>query len=153
MAAETIGHELQAARLDLGMTIDDLQQQTRIQRRYLLAIEDGRFEVLPGPFYIQAFIKQYADAVGLNGNILLRQHQDEIPKNQVVVNRKVRRPLHQQSLIQQVSPLSRVEQEDDILSNVTDRRTRRFLQIFPVAALFGMVMIILLSIVIAMFFY
>lgn len=153
MAAETIGHELQSARLDLGMTIDDLQQQTRIQRRYLLAIEDGRFEVLPGPFYIQAFIKQYADAVGLNGNILLRQHQDEIPKNQVVVNRKVRRPLHQQSLIQQVSPLSRVEQEDDILSNVTDRRTRRFLQIFPVAALFGMVMIILLSIVIAMFFY
>lgn len=153
MAAETIGHELQAARLDLGMTIDDLQQQTRIQRRYLLAIEDGRFEVLPDPFYIQAFIKQYADAVGLNGNILLRQHQDEIPKNQVVVNRKVRRPLHQQSLIQQVSPLSRVEQEDDILSNVTDRRTRRFLQIFPVAALFGMVMIILLSIVIAMFFY
>ena len=91
--------------------------------------------------------------MGLNGNILLRQHQDEIPKNQVVVNRKVRRPLHQQSLIQQVSPLSRVEQEDDILSNVTDRRTRRFLQIFPVAALFGMVMIILLSIVIAMFFY
>lgn len=153
MAAEAIGHELQSARLELGMTIDDLQQQTRIQRRYLLAIEDGRFEVLPGPFYIQAFIKQYADAVGLNGNILLRQHQDEIPKNQVVVNRKVRRPLHQQSLIQQVSPLSRVGQEDDILSNVTDRRTRRLLQIFPVAALFGIVMIILLSIVIAMFLY
>jgi len=153
MVAETIGQELQTARLGLRMTIDDLQQQTRIQRRYLLAIEDGRFEVLPGPFYIQAFIKQYADAVGLNGNALLRQHQDEIPKNQVVVNRKARRPLRQQSLIQQVSPLSRVDQENDILSNVTDRRTRRFLQVFPVAALFGIVVVIMLSIIIAMFLY
>ncbi|EJF00952.1 helix-turn-helix domain-containing protein [Liquorilactobacillus mali] len=61
-----IGKSLQAARIEKGYTLDDLQQITKIQKRYLIAIEDERFEALPGDFYVKAFIKQYAECVDVD---------------------------------------------------------------------------------------
>ena len=75
----TIGARLKAARTDKGLTIDDLQQITKIQKRYLIAIEDEQFDKLPGDFYVRAFIKQYADTVDLDGNALLEEYSDELP--------------------------------------------------------------------------
>lgn len=75
-----IGKKLQKARQAKGYTLDDLQQITKIQKRYLIAIEDEKFDELPGDFYVRAFIKQYADTVGLNGNDLLRDYDDDLPK-------------------------------------------------------------------------
>ncbi|KRN31527.1 helix-turn-helix domain-containing protein [Liquorilactobacillus mali] len=61
-----IGKSLQAARIEKGYTLDDLQQITKIQKRYLIAIEDERFDALPGDFYVKAFIKQYAECVDVD---------------------------------------------------------------------------------------
>lgn len=69
-----IGEILKEARIEKGYTLDDLQQTTKIQKRYLEAIEDGNTEILPGRFYARAFVKQYADIVGLNGEELLEEH-------------------------------------------------------------------------------
>lgn len=74
-----VGEKLKEARKAKGYTLDDLQQMTKIQKRYLIAVEEGNLEVLPGNFYARAFIKQYADTVGLDGEQLLRDHSD-IPK-------------------------------------------------------------------------
>ncbi|MGX7419675.1 helix-turn-helix domain-containing protein [Carnobacterium gallinarum] len=74
-----IGIKLQEARKAKGYTLDDLQQMTKIQKRYLIAIEEGNFDVMPGKFYARAFIKQYADTVGLNGDQLLEQYTDAVP--------------------------------------------------------------------------
>lgn len=76
----TIGQKLQEARSEKGLTIDDVQQATKIQRRYLIAIEDGHFEELPGDFYVRAFIKQYAQTVGLDGDELLKDYNDQLPQ-------------------------------------------------------------------------
>ncbi|GAB6092431.1 helix-turn-helix domain-containing protein [Furfurilactobacillus curtus] len=76
----TIGQKLQEARSEKGLTIDDVQQATKIQRRYLIAIEDGQFDELPGDFYVRAFIKQYAQTVGLDGDELLRDYNDQLPQ-------------------------------------------------------------------------
>lgn len=74
-----IGEKLQEARKAKGYTLDDLQQMTKIQKRYLIAIEEGNYSVMPGKFYARAFIKQYADTVGLNGDQLLEDYTDTVP--------------------------------------------------------------------------
>lgn len=77
-----IGERLKEARETKGLSLDSLQEETKIQKRYLTAIEQGKFEVLPGTFYARAFIKEYALAVGLDPNSLLEEHRDEIPSSQ-----------------------------------------------------------------------
>ncbi|SFH77488.1 helix-turn-helix domain-containing protein [Pisciglobus halotolerans] len=74
-----VGERLKEARKAKGFTLDDLQQKTKIQKRYLIAIEEGNFDVMPGKFYARAFIKQYADTVGLNGDQLLEEYNDTVP--------------------------------------------------------------------------
>ncbi|MFC6181015.1 helix-turn-helix domain-containing protein [Lactiplantibacillus daowaiensis] len=85
-AKSSIGARLKAARTAKGLTIDDLQQITKIQKRYLIAIEDEQFDKLPGDFYVRAFIKQYADTVDLDGNALLKEYSDELPTSHAEVN-------------------------------------------------------------------
>ncbi|WP_251575915.1 helix-turn-helix domain-containing protein [Limosilactobacillus agrestimuris] len=75
-----IGKKLRDARQAKGYTLDDLQQLTKIQKRYLIAIEDEKFDELPGDFYVRAFIKQYADTVGLDGNELLKEFNEQLPQ-------------------------------------------------------------------------
>lgn len=75
-----VGEKLKEARKAKGYTLDDLQQMTKIQKRYLIAVEEGNLDVLPGKFYARAFIKQYADTVGLNGEELLKEHTEYIPE-------------------------------------------------------------------------
>ncbi|WP_390409606.1 helix-turn-helix domain-containing protein [Lacticaseibacillus jixiensis] len=79
---DEIGQKLRTARIEKGYTLDDLQQITKIQKRYLIAIEEGNFDALPGDFYVRAFIKQYADTVGIDSDALLTQFQQEIPDTQ-----------------------------------------------------------------------
>ena len=69
-----IGQELQNARLDKGLSLDDIQQSTKIQKRYLAAIENGQFDQLPGAFYESAFVRQYASAVGLDVTEFMQNH-------------------------------------------------------------------------------
>ncbi|MDR3189835.1 MAG: DUF4115 domain-containing protein [Lactobacillaceae bacterium] len=77
--SRAIGEELQAARLDKGLSLDDIQATTKIQKRYLAAIENGQFDQLPGAFYERAFTRQYAAAVGIDADSFLKVH-NEIPQ-------------------------------------------------------------------------
>nr|WP_153580114.1 MULTISPECIES: RodZ domain-containing protein [Bacillus cereus group] len=77
-----MGQKLKETREAKGLSIDQLHEITKIQKRHLVAIEEGNYDVLPGAFYARAFIKQYADAVGLNGEELLVEHQSTIPQSE-----------------------------------------------------------------------
>ena len=74
-----LGTRLKEARIAKGYSLEDLQDVTKIQKRYLAGIEDGNHSMMPGAFYVRAFIRQYAAAVGLNGEELLEQHKLEMP--------------------------------------------------------------------------
>ena len=75
-----IGDKLRSARKANGMSIEDVEKITKIQRRYLTAIENDDFDQLPGDFYVRAFIRQFADVVGLNGKELLADYKSEVPE-------------------------------------------------------------------------
>lgn len=77
-----IGARLKEARLEKGLSLDSLQETTKIQKRYLIAIEEGNFHILPGKFYARAFIKEYANAVGLDPDELMEEHKEEVPKTE-----------------------------------------------------------------------
>ncbi|WP_373896072.1 helix-turn-helix domain-containing protein [Virgibacillus sp. CBA3643] len=77
-----IGERLKEARETKDISLDSLQETTKIQKRYLVAIEEGNFQILPGKFYARAFIKEYANAVGLNPNELLEEYKEEVPKTE-----------------------------------------------------------------------
>ncbi|KZD41564.1 helix-turn-helix domain-containing protein [Bacillus cereus] len=77
-----LGQKLKEARGTKGLSIDQLHEITKIQKRHLVAIEEGNYDVLPGAFYARAFIKQYADAVGLSGEELLVEYQSTIPQSE-----------------------------------------------------------------------
>ncbi|WP_435622107.1 RodZ domain-containing protein [Anoxybacillus eryuanensis] len=77
-----LGKRLKEAREQRNMSLDDLQQITKIQKRYLIAIEQGNYVIMPGKFYVRAFIRQYAEAVGLDPDELFEQYANEIPNAQ-----------------------------------------------------------------------
>ncbi|PGT17262.1 helix-turn-helix domain-containing protein [Bacillus cereus] len=77
-----LGQKLKEVREAKGLSIDQLHEITKIQKRHLIAIEEGNYDVLPGAFYARAFIKQYADAIGLNGEELLVEYQSTIPQSE-----------------------------------------------------------------------
>lgn len=73
-----IGEQLRTAREAKGLSISDIEKATKIQGRYLEAIENNEFDKLPGDFYVRAFIRQYAQVVGLDGKELLSQYSGNI---------------------------------------------------------------------------
>lgn len=75
-----LGDVLRAARTQRGYTLDDVQEITKIRKRYLEAIETGDYKVLPGSFYVRAFVKTYAETVGLDAEEVLRLYQQDLPK-------------------------------------------------------------------------
>ena len=75
-----IGDKLKSAREAKGLSIADIEKATKIQSRYLEAIEKNEFDKLPGDFYVRAFIRQYAQVVGLDGKELLSDYHDDVPE-------------------------------------------------------------------------
>ncbi|MBD2845219.1 helix-turn-helix domain-containing protein [Paenibacillus sp. IB182496] len=74
-----LGELLKKAREEKGLSLEDIQDLTKIRKRYLEAIEEGNYKVLPGTFYVRAFVKNYAETVGLDSEEVLRLYNKEIP--------------------------------------------------------------------------
>jgi cytoskeletal protein RodZ len=72
-----VGQTLKESRLKLGFDLDTLEMKTKIRKRYLAALEDGDWDVLPGDVYARGFIRSYAEAVGLDGRALLRELDED----------------------------------------------------------------------------
>lgn len=68
---------LREVRLKNGATIQQIAAKTRIDIKFLEAIDNGNFGFLPD-LYVKAFIKQYAKAIGLDENDTLKKYEDAL---------------------------------------------------------------------------
>jgi len=66
-----LGETLQRARLARGVTLQEAERTTRISRRYLEALENENFGLLPAPVYARGFLRTYARYLGLEPGDLL----------------------------------------------------------------------------------
>ena len=71
MRKKTIGEVLRLARINQGLSIEELQAKTDIQMNLLEAMEADDFDQLPSPFYARSFLRKYAWAVELDERIIL----------------------------------------------------------------------------------
>jgi hypothetical protein len=67
----SIGSTLREERIRLGLGIDQVEADTKIRAKYLMALEDERFEALPGSAYARAFLRDYAEQLGLDPQALV----------------------------------------------------------------------------------
>ncbi len=70
-----LGLILREAREAKELSMAQVHERTRISSRYLEAIEEGNFEILPGEVYVKGFLQSYADCVGLDGGIIIEKYK------------------------------------------------------------------------------
>jgi hypothetical protein len=69
-----IGSSLREARERQGLDIADLEVRTKVRAKYLRALEDERFDQLPATTYVKGFLRTYADAIGLDGQLYVDEY-------------------------------------------------------------------------------
>lgn len=77
-----VGADLKAARERKDLKIDDVAKSIRISSVYIKAIEEGRFDDLPGEAYIVGFIKSYSKYLDLDQNTIFEQFKKESIRSQ-----------------------------------------------------------------------
>ncbi|MCR5175975.1 MAG: DUF4115 domain-containing protein [Anaerovibrio sp.] len=72
-----LGDTLRREREKQGLTVKDIENETSIRSVYITAIEKGDYDSLPGDVYTKGFIRNYARALNIDGDSLLRQYNSE----------------------------------------------------------------------------
>lgn len=75
---EEIGRLLRESREKLGLTLDEVENTTRIRKRHLEALESGELEELPSPVQARGFLRNYADFLGLDADEVLLQFAENL---------------------------------------------------------------------------
>ncbi len=85
---QAFGRELIEARQAKGVTLQQIADLTRINERYLRAMEEGDWDLLPLP-YMEAFLKAYAEAAGMNVPKVLKDYREMVQREFAAENAPV----------------------------------------------------------------
>src|ERR1700752_144365 len=66
-----IGSTLREARMRARIDIIEVETRTKIRAKYLRALENEEWDLLPGPVYIKSFLRTYGDFLGLDSRLLV----------------------------------------------------------------------------------
>ena len=91
-----IGSSLREARIRQELDFPELEARTKIRPKYLRALEDERFDILPSPTYVKGFLRSYAEALGLDGQPFVDEYNSRFAiggEEDVVVIRARRVPV------------------------------------------------------------
>lgn len=87
---QTVADKLRRARLEKNLTLEDLAKKTKIQIKYLEALENGDYASLPGDVYVRTWLKLYSQELDISPHELLSDFKIEKQvgnKNQVIKNK------------------------------------------------------------------
>ncbi|HWI64981.1 MAG TPA: helix-turn-helix transcriptional regulator, partial [Symbiobacteriaceae bacterium] len=70
-----IGRRLRAAREAKGLSLEVVEEETKIRRKYVEALEAGQEDVLPGDAYTKGFLRTYGNYLGLDGTALVEEYK------------------------------------------------------------------------------
>ncbi len=93
-----IGETLREARMRERIDVSEIEAQTKIRAKYLRALENEEWDLLPGPTFVKSFLRTYAAALGLDGKAIVEEYRlnyerpSEPPEPIVSTPRKVRVP-------------------------------------------------------------
>jgi cytoskeletal protein RodZ len=76
-----IGTTLREARMRARIDVSEIEEQTKIRARYLRALENEEWGLLPGPAYTKSFLRAYAQALGLDGRALVEEYKAAFESN------------------------------------------------------------------------
>lgn len=71
----TIGETLKNARVAKGISLEQAEEDTKIRKRYLQALEDEDYSILPGMVYAKGFLRNYASYLGLNQEEIMIEYK------------------------------------------------------------------------------
>lgn len=77
-----IGNSLREARLRQGYELPRVEADTKIRAKYLRALEEERFEVLPGETYVKGFLRTYAEYLGLDGQLYVDEFNSRFTREE-----------------------------------------------------------------------
>lgn len=78
-----IGTTLREARMRSGLDIQECERQTKIRAKYLRAMEEEEFDVLPAPAYVRGFLRSYAEHLGLDGRLMIDEYESRFVPREV----------------------------------------------------------------------
>src|SRR4051794_1690985 len=70
-----IGATLREARMRARIDISEIEAETKIRAKYLRALENEEWGLLPGPAYVRSFLRTYAEALDLDAKLLLEEYK------------------------------------------------------------------------------
>jgi cytoskeleton protein RodZ len=73
-----IGASLREARTRRGLSLEDVTDSLRIRQRYVTALEDEQWDLMPGEAYAKGFLRMYAEYLGLNGSLYIDEYNERI---------------------------------------------------------------------------
>jgi cytoskeleton protein RodZ len=71
----SIGDSLREARIRQRLDIADVEQRTKIRAKYLRALENEEFALLPGSTFVKTFLRTYAEELGLDPHVLVEEYR------------------------------------------------------------------------------
>jgi cytoskeleton protein RodZ len=80
-----IGNSLREARLRQGFELPRVEADTKIRGKYLRALEEERFGVLPGETYVKGFLRTYAEYLGLDGQLYVDEYNSRFTREEEAV--------------------------------------------------------------------
>ncbi len=72
-----IGETLREARMRRKLDIADVEERTKIRAKYLRALENEEWGLLPGPTFVKTFLRTYAEVVGLDPHLLVEEYRTQ----------------------------------------------------------------------------